>query len=569
MRNRHGSRALVGLSCVLALVLAVIAVMQYRWATLVAEGEALRTKANLENAADLFARDFDRQLVDVYLYLQNQGAKSLEHGGPFPDAPQLIRDFYYFDSASSGRWSFKRADRDGSLHNPAEGDASSLTVVRHYNDDAFDDCASSVLSDVPAVVAPIPRRQLPSGPKVHHAFIPFSNSEPSTRGLVMSATMCLVARLDQGYLLRTTLPEMIQRYFGAVTSDFDFAILRFASSEAIYGRSPRNADVKQTFFELNLDDLRAAQNQGRALIRPSLSHLIDGQGNEPAGSGPWELQITRKGNSISSAVAGWRRQNVFLSASTEVLLLAAIGFLVGSARKMQQLADQKMQFVAGVSHELRTPAAAIAVLARNQADGLAMNPDQVRKYGALMHQQSKRLVDMVEQILQFAGIHSAHRMAVRTEVDVPELIERIFAARRDEVTRAGFKIEGEFDKTVPSVLGDPVLLEQAVHNLISNAEKYSTDQRWIRVSVLRSQSQPEVLITVEDKGIGIEPAEFDQIFDPFCRGRRAIEMQIPGSGMGLSLVRGAIEAQGGTVTFESVLNQGSSFTLHLPIAPSK
>jgi two-component system sensor histidine kinase SenX3 len=138
-----------------------------------------------------------------------------------------------------------------------------------------------------------------------------------------------------------------------------------------------------------------------------------------------------------------------------------------------------------------------------------------------------------------------------------------------EATRAGFTIEGDFDKTVPSVLGDPVLLEQAVHNLISNAEKYCTQQRWIRVSVQRSQTPSEVLITVEDKGIGIEPSEFDQIFEPFCRGRRPIEMQIPGSGIGLSLVRGAMQAQGGTVTFESVPNQGSSFTLHLPISLSQ
>jgi hypothetical protein len=59
MKNRHGSRALIGVSCLLAVLFAVMAFMQYRWATLVADGEALRTKANLENAADLFARDFD------------------------------------------------------------------------------------------------------------------------------------------------------------------------------------------------------------------------------------------------------------------------------------------------------------------------------------------------------------------------------------------------------------------------------------------------------------------------------------------------------------------------------
>jgi|SRR5579871_846804 len=80
----------------------------------------------------------------------------------------------------------------------------------------------------------------------------------------------------------------------------------------------------------------------------------------PAGPQRWELRLARKGGPIDAAVAGWRRRNVLLSASVEGLLLAAIGFLLVSTRRMQKLAEQKMQFVAGVSHEFRTPLAAIA-----------------------------------------------------------------------------------------------------------------------------------------------------------------------------------------------------------------
>ena len=72
-------------------------------------------------------------------------------------------------------------------------------------------------------------------------------------------------------------------------------------------------------------------------------------------------------------------------------------------------------------------------------------------------------------------------------------------------------------------------------------------------------------ISVEDRGAGIDPASQAEIFEPFCRGRAAIEAQIPGSGLGLSLVRSAAEAHRGSVTLESGPGRGSTFTMHLPV----
>jgi signal transduction histidine kinase len=283
-------------------------------------------------------------------------------------------------------------------------------------------------------------------------------------------------------------------------------------------------------------------------------------------SGYWELRIARKGGPIDSAVAGWRRRNVLASASVEVLLLAAIGFLLVSTRRMQKLADQKMQFVAGVSHELRTPLSAIAVLSRNQADGLITGADRIQQYGELIHQESRRLQEMVEQTLQYAGIESGRRKPSLAEVNVAQVIETVVAARRGELEQAGFEIEVIVEPDLPPVRGDSPWLEKAVDNLLSNAEKYAGDRRWVRVSALHSPERREVTVTVEDHGIGIDAADFDQIFEPFCRGRRAVEAQIPGSGIGLSLVRSTVEAHRGSVTFASEPDRGSTFTLHLPVA---
>jgi signal transduction histidine kinase len=115
------------------------------------------------------------------------------------------------------------------------------------------------------------------------------------------------------------------------------------------------------------------------------------------------------------------------------------------------------------------------------------------------------------------------------------------------------------------VPGDESLLRTAFDNLLSNAEKYANGGHWIRVGASYSAPQKEVRISVVDRGSGIDPADQADIFEPFCRGRAAVEAQIPGSGLGLSLVRSVVEAHRGSVTLESSPGRGSTFTLHLPV----
>jgi signal transduction histidine kinase len=118
------------------------------------------------------------------------------------------------------------------------------------------------------------------------------------------------------------------------------------------------------------------------------------------------------------------------------------------------------------------------------------------------------------------------------------------------------------------VLVDRSSIERAIKNLISNAIKYSADSRYIRISAgtetLRASTR--VWIAVEDKGIGIFPDELALIFEPFRRGREAIERNLPGTGLGLSLVRRIMQLHGGSVEVRSEPGAGSTFTLYLPAA---
>ena len=113
--------------------------------------------------------------------------------------------------------------------------------------------------------------------------------------------------------------------------------------------------------------------------------------------------------SLEAAVNAARRRNLLVSTASSAMLGASMGLLVVSTRRAQELARQQIEFVAAVSHELRTPLAVIRSAADNLADGVVHDEAQVRKYGELVRGEGRRLTEMVEQILEFAGIQSGQR----------------------------------------------------------------------------------------------------------------------------------------------------------------
>ena len=116
---------------------------------------------------------------------------------------------------------------------------------------------------------------------------------------------------------------------------------------------------------------------------------------------------------------------------------------------------------------------------------------------------------------------------------------------------------------------DPAALSQCIQNLLSNAIKYAGPVRWVGLRAETGRAadgSPEVRISVEDKGAGIDASELSRIFDPFFRGTSATSRQIHGTGLGLSLVREMLEAMGGEISVKSSPGRGSTFTIHLPAA---
>jgi signal transduction histidine kinase len=228
-----------------------------------------------------------------------------------------------------------------------------------------------------------------------------------------------------------------------------------------------------------------------------------------------------------------------------------------------------MEFVAGVTHELRTPVAVIRSAAENLSHGIVGNTDRVKRYGAMIESEARRLGEMIESVLQYAGLESGAGLGSQAPVAPAEIIDAAIDTAVAATGGAGtLTVQRDVAPDLPNVLGDAAALRSALQNLIANAVKYGGADRWVGVRAEHVTGRaPEICITVSDHGAGIPPADLPHIFEPFYRGSDAMAGQVHGNGLGLSLVRRIAIAHGGRVAVSSKPNAGTTFILTLPAAP--
>jgi signal transduction histidine kinase len=170
---------------------------------------------------------------------------------------------------------------------------------------------------------------------------------------------------------------------------------------------------------------------------------------------------------------------------------------------------------------------------------------------------------MVEQVLQFSGAKAGWVVQKPEPLSVEAVIEAA-------IQESQCVVEKNIDPGLPPILGDPVALRHALQNLIGNAAKYGMEGgNWIGVfaSKTRDKEPAMVEIRVADRGPGIPEDEQKHIFEPFFRGRRAVQDQIHGAGLGLNLAKKIVEAHGGSIRVKSEPMKGTEFIVRIPAAP--
>jgi signal transduction histidine kinase len=425
----------------------------------------------------------------------------------------------------------------------------------------------------------------------------------------------VVVELDRAYIRRTMLPALVAKHFPEGGSDaYRVAVLQ-AAGEPLFARGfaqgtaidPGRSDVSLPLFAIRVDLARDRVDLARDLLpngdalfraspaappaagtegpgtRSQISVIVEQRGPvwapnrggpgafgsvvRVAGSG-WRIVLQHASGSLDAAVARARRRNLALSFSILAILVAGVTLVVVNARRAQNLAAKQVGFVATVTHELRTPLAVIRSAAQNLSAGVVSEPAQAKRYGELIDNEGRRLTDTVEQVLAYAGLEGGRAPRSSQPIDIARLVAEVLESSQPMFDEAGFAVEADpaAAAALPLVSGDEAGLRLAVQNLVSNAVKHGAEGRWIAVTTEAAvhRGRPEVRVSVRDRGRGVDGADIGHVFEPFYRGRRALEAQVRGNGLGLSLVKRIVEAHGGRVTVKSAQGAGSVFVVCLP-----
>lgn len=286
----------------------------------------------------------------------------------------------------------------------------------------------------------------------------------------------------------------------------------------------------------------------------------------------WVIQPTR-------AFLGEQRRSLtwqtFISVSLTLLavavLLAAIWYLARLAKREVALAEVKANFVADVSHELKTPLATIQLFAETLQSGRVISEEKRQEYYVIITRETTRLTNLINNILDFARIDAGRKEYTLEPCDIRKVVQETYESYRPQMDHHGFEHHLAIDDLLPSVNADSDAIAQVLLNLMSNAVKYAGDDRYLLVEVTSDTRRGTrgVLISVHDRGIGIDPAERRHLFEGFYRARDRRVREKSGTGLGLALVKQIVDAHGGHVYSESRLVKGTTFRVFLPAAENE
>jgi len=220
-------------------------------------------------------------------------------------------------------------------------------------------------------------------------------------------------------------------------------------------------------------------------------------------------------------------------------------------------------FVADVSHEMRSPLTSIRGFAQAMIDGTARDSESQAKAARIIEDESKRMMRLVDELLELSKIESGQIKMVKEPVDLGELMrhcQEIFSRQAEE---NGLQLVVNIE-SLPPVVGDIDRLEQVFNNLLDNAMKHTSAEGVVSVSACQL-SAGLVEVTVADTGTGIPPEQLSYVFERFYRADASAKTS---TGLGLAIAREIVRAHGGDIRVNSAVGKGTEFLVRLPASPA-
>ena len=238
--------------------------------------------------------------------------------------------------------------------------------------------------------------------------------------------------------------------------------------------------------------------------------------------------------------------------------------VLNDVSRLKNLERIRKDFVANVSHEIKTPITAAMGYVEALLNGDSLDSDTSREFLEITMKHIERLSSIVEDLLVISRLEQKPDEIPDLEpCGIPELLANAIQLHEPRAKEGGIELELDC-RTDVSVMANPVLIEQAIGNLIDNAVKYSEPGG--KVTVSAEQDSSRVVISVTDLGPGIHEKHLERIFERFYRVDAGRSRELGGTGLGLSIVKHIVLAHHGEVRVESVEGVGSTFTVLLPVA---
>jgi signal transduction histidine kinase len=409
----------------------------------------------------------------------------------------------------------------------------------------------------------------------------------------------------QGVLLRNQdkwadmPPDALQSFIGQLGTTYDTRIVLFdvsrqvladsgsAENEALrMPRLPRlrtSSVLRDSEGNAWLYILRQLENKGWLLVSvprpnvPLLTILRDDLFLPVVGAGIAALLLSLflafvlsrwVGDPLQRVIIATKRMpdseasHILAEGPREVQDLIRVFNDMSSRVQVSQLSQR--QFVANVSHELKTPLTVIQGFAQAILDGTANSPDAQKQAAQVIYEESVRMNRLVLDLLDLARMDAGTLVLKHESVDMGLLLNHVVERFMPQAQKANVAL-GISVAPLPNIYGDSDRLAQVFTNLVDNALKFTPTGGVIRVTA--SDTADQLRVEVKDSGIGIPPESLAHVFDRFYQADLSrMGGERHSAGLGLAIVHEIVQAHRGTITAQSILGLGSTFTVYLPLA---
>lgn len=248
------------------------------------------------------------------------------------------------------------------------------------------------------------------------------------------------------------------------------------------------------------------------------------------------------------------------------LLFLTFLYTIISLFKQKKMEELRSDFINNMTHELRTPVSTIMLSSQMLSDPSILDNEESReRILTSVMSEGKRLDLLIDKVLQMSFFDKDKIMLKKKEVDMEELVLNVTGIFSLRVEKYGGELDVDLDADETTIIGDEMHLTNIIFNLLDNAMKYRQKERPPMIKVMTSNDSSNVIVSIEDNGVGMKKEYLKKVFERFFRVPTGNRHDVKGFGLGLAYVSKIVQAHKGTISAESELDKGTKFIIKLPL----